>query len=254
MQKLILSTLGEIEQKHHIQIIYAVESGSRAWGFASADSDYDVRYIYIRPTEDYLRVNEIRDTIEGPLDDVLDFSGWDVRKALELLRRSNPSLLEWARSPIVYKTTPEWDMMAAAIPEYFSVSSNMHHYQAMYLRTWNTQLQGEQVRLKKYFYVLRPLLCSRYLAQYGVMPPIAFDELRAAMLPESLAPVVDELIRLKQTSDEKALISHIPVLDDFLQSEFARLDAVLHSMDKKPLLPYDRLNELFRKLIAQAWS
>ena len=94
MRNTILNMLAQIEQENHVKIIYAVESGSRAWGFASPDSDYDVRYIYIRRTEEYLCVNERKDTIEGPVNDVLDFSGWDIRKTLELLRRTNPSLME----------------------------------------------------------------------------------------------------------------------------------------------------------------
>lgn len=102
----IEQTLQTIEQREDIRVIGAVESGSRAWGFASPDSDWDVRYIYVRRPEDYLRVDRIRDTIEGPMDDTLDFSGWDAKKALELMRRTNPSLMEWSASPIVYRTTP----------------------------------------------------------------------------------------------------------------------------------------------------
>lgn len=105
MRETILTTLEAVEKAHDIKIIYAVESGSRAWGFASEDSDYDVRYIYIRREEDYLRVNTLRDTIEGPLDETLDFSGWDIRKTLDLMRRCNPSLMEWYHSPIVYRRT-----------------------------------------------------------------------------------------------------------------------------------------------------
>ena len=94
--------LREIEAANQVKILYAVESGSRAWGFASPDSDYDVRYVFIRPIKDYLRIYPLPDHIDGPLDEVQDYSGWDIRKALGLLGKSNPSLIEWLHSPIVY--------------------------------------------------------------------------------------------------------------------------------------------------------
>lgn len=107
MQNVIEEQLKEIEEKENVKIIYCVESGSRAWGFASPDSDYDVRFIYVRNKEDYLKLNKNRDVIEWRLDDVLDINGWDIQKALRLLYKSNPTLIEWSMSPIVYKTTPQ---------------------------------------------------------------------------------------------------------------------------------------------------
>ena len=105
MNKIIEQKLKEIEEKENVKIILAVESGSRAWGFASPDSDYDVRFIYVRETKEYLKLNEIRDVIEWQLDETLDISGWDIKKALKLLYKTNPTLFEWFSSPIVYKKT-----------------------------------------------------------------------------------------------------------------------------------------------------
>lgn len=149
MQEEIRRKLRDIERQQDVRIIYAVESGSRAWGFASPDSDWDVRYIYVRRPEDYLRVDSIRDTIEGPLDDVLDFSGWDVKKALKLMRRTNPSLMEWSASPIVYRETPAWGLVREAIQNYFSARSVIFHYDSMATGNWHRHMEGEQVRLKK---------------------------------------------------------------------------------------------------------
>ena len=103
MRKKIKEQLRRIEDAENIKILLAVESGSRAWGFASPDSDYDVRFVYIRSLEDYLRLDAIRDVIELPIDDVLDINGWDLQKTLRLLHKSNPTLFEWFSSPIVYK-------------------------------------------------------------------------------------------------------------------------------------------------------
>ena len=134
----IKAKLSQIEQQKNIRILYACESGSRAWGFASTDckaetfysacktaesrpknevyldqtySDYDVRFIYVRPKEFYLKLENTRDTLECELNELYDISGWDLKKMLRLLNRSNPSIFEWAASPIVYRTTVEWDFI-----------------------------------------------------------------------------------------------------------------------------------------------
>lgn len=103
----IRGELRKIEDSHHVRILHAVESGSRAWGFSSPDSDYDVRFVYIRPAVDYLRLNEPRDVIEWINDGVLDINGWDVKKALRQFARGNATLFEWSLSPAVYETTPD---------------------------------------------------------------------------------------------------------------------------------------------------
>lgn len=256
MTEAILKKLEEIEQERNIRILYAVESGSRAWGFASEDSDYDVRYIFIRRPEDYLRVDALRDTIEGPLDDVMDFSGWDIRKALELLRRCNPSLMEWYQSPIVYKTTPAWQVIAEKIPEYFLIRSNMHHYMSMVLGNWNTHLKPslEQVSAKKYLYALRPILCCRWLETYGTVPPVLFRTLCEAVLPEELKEATAYLLEQKKVIKEKALIPRIPALDAFIQAEIPRLMQVRDDMPKYSLPDYEEVNTLFRRLLKEVWE
>ena len=97
----IKEKLTQIEQRKNIRILYACESGSRAWGFASFDSDYYVRFIFVRPVEDYLRVEELPDYIDAELNDVYDINGWDLKKLCKQLFKSNPVIFEWADSPIV---------------------------------------------------------------------------------------------------------------------------------------------------------
>ena len=256
MKEQILATLEAIEKKHHVKVLYAVESGSRAWGFASEDSDYDVRYIYIRPVEDYLRVNELRDNIQGPLDEVLDFSGWDIRKTLELMRRCNPSLMEWYQSPIVYLSTPLWETLAKYIPGYFQPRSNMHHYLSMVLSNWNTYLKPslERVSVKKYLYVLRPILCCRWLEQFGTVPPVLFDTLCQAVLPEELADATAYLLEQKKNAAEKELIDRIPQLDDFILAEIPRLKEVRDNLTTQTQPGYEEINDLFRQLLKDAWE
>ena len=124
----IREKLREIEEKEHVKVLHAVESGSRAWGFASPDSDYDVRFIYMRPQEDYLRLDECRDVIEWQLDEVLDINGWDLRKTLIQFKKGNATLFEWANSPVVYDTTDTWTQIYECAKTYFSVKTASYHY------------------------------------------------------------------------------------------------------------------------------
>ncbi len=128
MQNIIIEKLNDIEQAENITILHAVESGSRAWGFASPDSDYDVRFFYVRPKAYYLRLDRTRDVLEYPLNDLLDINGWDIDKTLKLLHASNPTLFEWSNSPIVYITTDEFKQLLPLIGNYFVAKSGLWHY------------------------------------------------------------------------------------------------------------------------------
>ena len=152
MKEVILRKLNEIERAENVRILLAVESGSRAWGFASPDSDYDVRFIYVRPKTDYLRLEPIRDVIEYPLDDVLDINGWDLSKVLRLLRKSNPTLFEWFSSPIVYRETAFANEFRSVMLRYFSSKRGLSHYLSMAISNYREYLKGGMVRAKKYFY------------------------------------------------------------------------------------------------------
>ena len=130
MKDLIIQKLKEIEQTENIRILHAVESGSRAWGFPSPDSDYDVRFIYLRQETDYLKITRPRDVIEVQ-DGLLDICGWDLTKTLHLLKKSNPSLFEWAMSPVVYMVHPLWESFRPVLMEQFLSSCAMRHYLSM---------------------------------------------------------------------------------------------------------------------------
>ena len=204
MEELIKSKLKEIEEKENIKILHCVESGSRAWGFASPDSDYDVRFIYVRPKEFYLRLDKTRDVIEWQLDDTLDINGWDISKALSLLYKSNPTLFEWNSSPIVYKTTKEWEQIATIINKYFVAKSGLYHYLSTAKSNYREYLKGEIVRLKKYFYVLRPLLACKWILAKNTPPPMLFSELMDKYLDESIREDVLKLLALKMNNPEIA--------------------------------------------------
>lgn len=166
-----------------MRILYACESGSRAWGFQSKDSDYDIRFIYIHPIEWYLSIHKRRDVIEKPMDGLLDFSGWDIRKALNLFQKSNPPLLEWLQSPhVYYERFSLAQKMRKISPALFSPKSCLYHYLHMAEGNFRQYLRGDQVKVKKYFYVLRPLLACRWIERYNSMPPMEFGALLEDLL------------------------------------------------------------------------
>ncbi|MFZ2631674.1 MAG: nucleotidyltransferase domain-containing protein [Desulfosalsimonadaceae bacterium] len=221
----IQNQLDHIEETEDVRIIYACESGSRAWGFASEDSDYDVRFIYVRKTAWYLSLRKRRDVIEKPISDSLDISGWDVFKALSLLAKSNPPLLEWLQSPIVYrKNDGILVKIRGLMPDYYSPKSCMHHYLHMAQGNYRQYLQGDTVWVKKYFYVLRPVLACRWIESgYGIVPT-EFDILvKKTIQDETLKKAVASLMDRKKAGNELDMGRRIPVISDFLDHELQRL-------------------------------
>ena len=253
----ILERLVAIEHTEAVRILYACESGSRAWGFASPDSDYDVRFIYVRPRDWYLSIDleHRRDVIERPIEDVLDINGWDLRKSLQLMRKSNPPLFEWLHSPIVYRAQPGFrEALLALTPVYYSPLGCAWHYLHMARGNDRAYLQGEQVRLKKYLYVLRPLLAVRWLESGRGVVPMPFRELVETLIPPGeLREAIEHLLRLKQSGAELAWGPRIPALSDWIKAELARLAEGPNALVPTTKPGVEPLNALFREwLVAEA--
>ena len=164
----VRNELARVESERQVRVLFACESGSRAWGFASRDSDYDVRFLYVHRRDWYLSVEDRRDVIEEPIADDLDVSGWELRKALRLLRKSNPPLLEWLKSPVVYRHDPVFAAEFGALAtEFYSPRRCFAHYLHMAFGNWRDYLRDrEEVSLKKYLYVFRPLLACRWIERH----------------------------------------------------------------------------------------
>ena len=241
--------LDEIERKEGVRILHAVESGSRAWGFASPDSDYDVRFVYVRPKEDYLRLDEPRDVIEWQLDEVLDINGWDLRKALRQFAKGNATLFEWSGSPIVYRTTKEWSRIKEISKQFFSEKAAVYHYYGTANSTLQGYLMGETVRYKKYFYALRPLLAARYIETYHTAPPVLFDDLLKKELPEDLRRAIDELLEIKKKTTEGEENPHMPVIRDFIMVETERQKEIADNLADDHNKDWMALNKLFAEII-----
>ena len=172
-----------MERAEDVRVLLAMESGSRAWGFASPDSDFDVRFVYVRPVDHYLRLEPARDVLVWRVDEVLDVDGWDVDKALRLLRGSNPSLFEWLASPIVYAEDPAFAVVRGLAAECFSLVASAHHYLSMG-RNHLAALTGETVRLKKCLYAMRAILAARWVVAERAPAPMLLRDLVDAELEE----------------------------------------------------------------------
>lgn len=249
MKDIIAVKLGEIEKNENVHIIYAVESGSRAWGFASPDSDYDVRFIYVRPKEFYLRLDKTRDIIEWQLDETLDINGWDLQKALRLLHTSNPTLFEWNNSPIVYKTTDAWAEIQSEINNYFSAKSGLYHYLNTAYSNYREFLKGETVRLKKYFYVVRPLLACKWILDKKCPPPMLFTDLAEAGLELEMKQIIDELLQLKMNTPEMGEGKRIDRLNEYIDENLVSLKTVIDAMSREHKADWGKLNALFLSVV-----
>ena len=245
MREKIQEQLRRIEEAENIKILLAVESGSRAWGFASPDSDYDVRFIYIRRLEDYLRLDAIRDVIELPINDVLDINGWDLQKTLRLLHKSNPTLFEWFSSPIVYQKTEFADKFRDLMMHYFSSKKTLYHYVSMAEGNYREYLKGDLVRAKKYFYVLRPVLACQWILDWGTPPPMLFSELLKAELPVELIDVVNQLLELKMNSPEVKLVKRISEINEYLDESIPSIKSAVRLLDNSYTPDWSELNQLF---------
>lgn len=246
----IQQQLDQIERQHRVQILYACESGSRAWGFASPDSDYDVRFLYLNPAPWYLSIRPQRDHIELPIDAELDINGWDLRKALQLLHQCNPSLGEWLASPWIYRQRTEViEPLRALARQYYCPDKNRWHYWSMANKNFRGYLQGERVQLKKYLYVLRPLLAVRWIEARLGPPPIRFNELVAATVQDpGLMGDIDQLLLVKQASGERQEGPRLPRIHQFITAELSVQPAPLTRA--QPSAP----DALDRFLFEQVWA
>ena len=213
----IVRRLETIEREEDVRILYACESGSRAWGFASKDSDYDVRFLYVHPRDWYLSIQGRRDVIERPIADDLDITGWDLPKALRLFRRSNPPLLEWLRSPFIYmeKGTSAHRLRELAA-EHHSPRACAYHYGHMATDIHQDSLFGDEVVTKRYLYALRPLLAIRWIEAGKGVVPTEFDCLVDALVPTgNLRSAIGDLLERKKAGLERDRGPKIRVIHEF---------------------------------------
>jgi predicted nucleotidyltransferase len=253
----ILHRIHAAEEEHGVRVLLAVESGSRAWGFESPNSDYDARFIYVNSRDWYLSVSleEQRDVIEYPIADDIDLNGWDLRKALRLFSKSNPAFVEWIQSSIVYSETTRFaSAVRQMLPTVYSCESGIYHYRSMAKTNYRGYLKAALVPLKKYFYVLRPLLSILWLERYGSPAPIEFHKL--LHLIEGNQPLIGDinaLLERKRAAPEMGLESPVRSIHAFVESELERLESMAPSTSQRGDV-FPALNEVFRDTLTQAWK
>ena len=249
MKNRIVRELKKIEKTYDVKVIYASESGSRAWGFASEDSDYDVRFIYVHPKDWYLTIADKRDVIEIPFDGELDINGWDVRKSLKLLRKSNSPLLEWLSSPVKYiNIKPVMNAFVELSADSFLPESSCHHYLSMAQNFIVNFNNGKKVKVKFYLYSIRTILCCKWIIWRLNQPPMKIQDLLKELLPSGeIRKIVDELICAKIRGAESTNIKRSLKFEEYL---YEQLDFVKNKIPKNPKkIPIDKFDSVFQKIL-----
>ncbi|MCL6570912.1 MAG: nucleotidyltransferase domain-containing protein, partial [Bacillus sp. (in: Bacteria)] len=226
MKEKIIAKIKGIEEEFNVKICLAVESGSRAWGFPSKDSDYDVRFIYVHKKDWYLSIDQKRDVIELPINNLLDINGWELQKALRLFKKSNPALMEWLHSGIVYyQAFSLMDKMKAIQNKVFLPQAALFHYLNMAKGNFRDYLHSEEVKIKKYFYVLRPILACLWIEKYNAVPPTQFQVLIEELLEDGpLKQEIQKLLDRKISGEELNFESKAMIINAFSEKEIIRLE------------------------------
>ncbi|MDR1977003.1 MAG: nucleotidyltransferase domain-containing protein [Campylobacteraceae bacterium] len=248
--KIITDRLIDIENEHNVTILYAVESGSRAWGFESVDSDYDVRFIYVHNKNWYLNILAKREVIEYPIVDEFDYSGWDLRKALFLMNKSNPVLFEWLKSPIVYRKNDYfYNIMQELSKVYFSPISSAYHYLNMAKGNYRKYLQTDEVKIKKYFYVLRPILACLWIESKNEPPPMEFETLITQINDKELLEKINILLLRKKSGIEMGVEPKMEIINNFIEAKMEHLEKKVIEFNPKNRPKQELLERGFIKIL-----
>ena len=249
MKEEIIEHINQLEKEKGITILLAAESGSRAWGCPSPDSDYDVRIIYKRPKSEYLEIDDRPDTINYFHGELLDINGWDLKKTLKLIRKSNATPFEWAQSPIKYK---EIDNFSSTIlnlsKEYFQPRHTVNHYRGIAKNSYlSNDLSGE-IKLKKLFYVLRPLMAAKWIIIKNEIPPMDIPNLISIIHENDIVQHINNLLKIKSAANEDYVHKMDKLIIDFIDQEFNYVSSI--QLEEKTEVPSsEQLNKKFKEII-----
>ena len=252
MKAKILQRLSEIESRYDVKVLLAVESGSRAWGFASKDSDYDVRFVYVHRKEWYLKLIEGRDVIEElDPDGVMDFAGWDLKKALLLMGKGNCGFAEWLNSPTIYRKDEEFfQKMNTLQKDYFRKISAVNHYYHMAMNHNKRYLEKRGCEMKRFMYHLRGLLAAKWAAIHGTYPPVLFEELMEKMVEEeNIKNEIGKLVELKRESREHNTTIVNDDLVNYANRIAAEIEPMLGSFPEDKTQDYKKLDDFFLNIL-----
>lgn len=249
MEKQILEQLTILEKEKNITILLAIESGSRAWGFPSPDSDYDVRIFYAHQKDWYLSISDRKDTIDYFHGELLDIGGWDIRKTLKLLYKSNASIFEWLQSPIVYyKNEVFHNQMTELSNQFFQAKHTLNHYKGIAHNSIKGLNDFGEIKLKKLFYVLRPILAAKWIIRNQTIPPMEIQSLLHLVENKIILTKIEALIVLKNKVGESYTHSIESDLLTYIEQQFELLNT--HQFEADSSIPDKNiLDTFFRKII-----
>ncbi|KGR75375.1 nucleotidyltransferase domain-containing protein [Ureibacillus sinduriensis] len=260
MENIIRKKLKEIEEENHVRILLALESGSRAWGFGSAVSDYDVRFIYIHPPEWYLSIDpqgvgSKKDVIAYPQKGNLDISGWEITKALRLFRKSNPTILEWLRSSPIYSHNHSFVKQLRRLEnDVFNSIPIMHHYYKLAIGNYAKSFKGEEVKIKIFLYVLKSLLSCIWIGKYKSFPPVRIQELLPLIDDGQVKMDIEHLVRKKVLGEDMVTLLDYQDTQQFLETQFLFIQQLLSSQKKEQTIATSQLDQLFRDTLSTVWT
>ena len=241
---MIEDLLKKIEAEKRVKVLYACETGSRAWGFPSTDSDYDVRFIYRHERDWYLGLGERKDTIESMQGD-LDITGWDLRKSLKLLKKSNAPLIERFQSPIVYLDNDNFrDEFKQVIELYYSPTAVFYHHYSLAKKFWEDLRQKQRIKLKALFYLLRSLFSCYWIIEEEAVVPMTIQELLVKADPPFHSEIV-RLIALKAGVDESYLHDFDKKMVEKIESFFLKIEVGTKGLPVSKERGFGKLNEFF---------
>lgn len=243
----IQDELSYLERFEDISVLFAVEAGSRAWGFESPDSDYDIRFVYRRHVPYYLRLDKQPETVEWRNGD-LDMSGWDIGKFLRLTRNSNPSVFEWLGSPIVYREDADWDLVRKLADRCFDPVSTAWHHMGMARSTMKAHLNGDSVPAKRYLYVVRSILAANYALKHFKQVPVPFVELfqdQRLCLSDDVADAVERLLERKRSVRENDGCPQDTALEEWFEDSLSSLNDEVKRYRRREKVDWSEFNCIF---------
>lgn len=246
MKEKVKNVLNEVAATQDMKVLFACESASRAWGFTSPDSDYDVRFIYTNPKNWYFNVNQSRDVYDEMLTDDLDLCGWELRKTLQLFAESNVALYEWIGSPIVYSQNDELlTQLKELIPEFFNAKRAMYHYLAMASKIVRTEMNESSIKIKKLFYIIRSILACEWIGKYKTMPHTLFSELlKDADLDADIEEFVIARLKDKEVAVEALEVELPDEIINWLSSQLGLYGAAAQEMPSETKGSMEDLNKI----------
>ena len=252
----IIGKLKEIEAAYEVTIPLAIESGSRGWGFAAANADYDCRFIYVQKPERYLSVSEVDEFIEFELNETFDIKGYDLKRALKYIMKSQAAINEWLSSNVVYIINePIVKRLRGLAAEFFNPIPVSYHYLSLAKKTLAEITSTEDARIKKYFYVLRPIANLNFIHLFRRMPYMEYNRTLAAIsTPSEVQIAINALTEQKMMMFENDRIPAHGLLIGYFKTEIERFDNLLKDMRHDKKTEYTALDEAFRATIKDVWK